>query len=72
MNLHELNERRCATRRTLEYLGQCNRPVDSDERLRSDARYALAQDVWMRAERAYQSALSGISTDQLMTMANEK
>lgn len=72
LTLQELNQRRCAARLKLNYMGASNAPIDADKRIQSDAQYILAKDFWLRAEEEYNRALAQTSTEQLMALAEHK
>lgn len=40
-----------------------------EERAAASARYRIAQDAWMTAERAYRDAIAGLSADELSKLA---
>lgn len=69
MTIQELNERRAAAAFRLQCLGMANTPTKTEDRLKSDAAYRLAEDAWHRAEVEYRTALATLSTDELMALA---
>lgn len=70
MTIQELNERRASAAFRLECMGRANTPTKTEDRLKSDAAYRLAQDASQRAEKEYADALSAMSTDELMSLAS--
>lgn len=67
--IQELNEKRAATALVVQSLGMMNVSTDYAERLKQDARYRLARDANMLAERDYSDALAAMSSDELIALA---
>ena len=44
-------------------------PTKTEDRLKADAAYRLAEDAWHRAEVEYRTALAALSTDELVALA---
>lgn len=69
MDIRELNKRRCSAMMRVRVWETMQTPSDPDARLKADADLALAIDIWMKAEKEFQDAIQGMTSEELEKIA---
>lgn len=69
-DIMELAKKRAEAQNYLTALGVMNSAVGYEDQVKADAKYRLAFDAFIAADRAYYDAVNGLSSDKLSEIAD--